>query len=60
MSDTINRQDAIDCVTYDEEYTIECLKTLSSAESEAYKQGWADGQEALRKEIWEDGRGRLN
>lgn len=31
-----------------------------SAESEAYKQGWADGQEALRKEIWEDGRDRLN
>lgn len=30
--DTISRQAAIDCVTYDVEHTIECLKALSSAQ----------------------------
>lgn len=31
-SDTISRQAAIDCVTYDVEHTIECLKALPSAQ----------------------------
>jgi hypothetical protein len=30
-TDTISRQAAIDCVTYDVEHTIECLKALPSA-----------------------------
>lgn len=30
--DLISRQAAIDCVTYDQEYTIECLKGLPSAQ----------------------------
>lgn len=34
--------------------------TLPSAESEAYNLGWKEGREALRKEIWEDGRDRLD
>lgn len=34
MSDIISRQAAIDCVTYDVEHTIECLKALSSAQPE--------------------------
>ena len=32
MKDTIYRDDAIDCVTYDEEYTIERLKELPPVE----------------------------
>ena len=31
MDDLIYRQEAIDCVTYDVEHTIECLKALPSA-----------------------------
>lgn len=27
---------------------------------QAYLQGWEEGREALRKEMWEDGRDRLN
>ena len=33
-SDLISRQAAIDCVTYDVEHTIECLKALPSAQPE--------------------------
>ena len=33
-TDTINRQAAIDCVTYDVEHTIECLKALPPAQPE--------------------------
>ena len=33
--DTISRQAAIECVTYDEEYTIECLKALPSTQLES-------------------------
>lgn len=32
MDDLIYRQEAIDCVTYDVEYTIECLKDLPSVQ----------------------------
>ena len=32
--DTIDRQEAIDCVTYDVEHTIECLKELPPAQPE--------------------------
>ena len=32
MNDSISRQAAIDCVTYDVEHTIECLKALPSAQ----------------------------
>ena len=34
MDDLISRQAAIDCITYDEEYTVECLKALPSARQE--------------------------
>lgn len=37
MSDLIDRQAAIDCVCYDQEYTIECLEKLPSAQSEIVK-----------------------
>lgn len=30
MDDLISRQAALDCVTYDEEYTTECIKALPS------------------------------
>ena len=33
-NDLISRQAAIDCVTYDVEHTIECLKALPSAQPE--------------------------
>lgn len=36
------------------------LNELPSAESEAYNLGWKESREALRKEIWEDGRDRLD
>ena len=39
-TDTISRQAAIDCVTYDVEHTIECLKALSSAQPERKKGQW--------------------
>jgi len=38
--DTISRQAAIDCVTYDVEYTIKCLKDLPGAEPERKKGEW--------------------
>lgn len=34
MDDLISRQAAIDCISYDEEYTFECLKALPSAQPE--------------------------
>lgn len=45
--DTISRQAALDCVAYDVEYTIECIKALPSAQlsdvQEAYNRGKIDG-----------------
>ena len=38
--DTISRQAAIDCVTYDVEHTIECLKALPSAQPEQKTGHW--------------------
>lgn len=40
MDDTISRRAAIDCVTYDVEHTIECLKALSPAQPEHTKGHW--------------------
>ena len=94
MSDTINRQDAIDalkicdanydganchkCPLRDERWdgawqdivtnchetlmrdSAKLLESCEKAESEAYNRGWKEGREALRKEIWEDGRDRLD
>ena len=37
MDDLISRKAAIDCVTYDVEHTIECLKALPSAQPETAK-----------------------
>jgi len=46
-SDAISREAAIDCVTYDEEYTVECLKALPPV-SVAEKVGrWIDGHCSL-------------
>ena len=38
--DAISRQAAIDCVTYDVEHTIECLKALPSAQPERKTDEW--------------------
>jgi len=38
--DAISRKAAIDCVTYDVEHTIECLKALPSAQPERKKGEW--------------------
>lgn len=66
-ADLISRQDAIrESVwlgingNYYEVVSVDDLKKLPSAESEAYNLGWKEGREALRKEIWEDGRDRLD
>ena len=52
MHDLISRQEALDCVTYDEEYTMECIKKLPSAQLERKKGKWngynADNPEWLR------------
>ena len=50
MDDTISRRAAIDCVTYDVEDTIECLKTLPSAQPE---QQWIPTSEKLPDELAE-------
>lgn len=39
-NDLISRQAAIDCVTYDVEHTVECLKALPSAQPERKKGKW--------------------
>lgn len=39
-NDCVSRQAAIDCVCYDQEYTIECLKKLPSAQPEREKGTW--------------------
>lgn len=56
-----------DCKEYDKEHHC-CPRwnrvirtTLEEAQPDkTYEQGWKDGREALRKEIWEDERDRLN
>lgn len=40
MDDLISRQAEIDCVTYDVEHTIECLKALPSAQPKRKKGRW--------------------
>lgn len=71
-SDLISRQDALNCINklyaghtacnmFEALDTVaEYIEELPSAESEAYNRGWEEGREALRKEIWEDGRDRLD
>ena len=56
-----------DCKEYDKEHHCcprwnRVIKTaLADAQPDkTYEQGWKDGREALRKEIWEDERDRLN
>ena len=40
---------------------IELLEEMPSAQpSDDYERGWHDGREALREEMWEDGRDRLD
>lgn len=65
MSDLISREETykILCKEYpllQKDYLKRVIDELPSAESEAYNRGWKDGREALRKEIWEDGRDRLD
>ena len=73
MSDLISRQAAIDalcddycsghhdCKRYPKCENLRAIQKLPSAQSDkTYEQGWKDGREALRKEIWEYGRDRLN
>lgn len=46
---------------FDGDRAKEALEQLPSAQPDkTYEQGWKDGREALRKEIWEDGRDRLD
>jgi len=55
-------------MTYRDEQLLEInkaittrIKALPSAQSDkTYEQGWKDGREALRKEIWEDERDSLD
>ena len=75
MSDLISRQAAIEamrkCQTYRFSATEPRMIMLADAEEvieelpsvqpdKTYEQGWKDGREALRKEMWEDGRDRLD
>ena len=40
---------------------LQAIKDLPSAQPDkTYEQGWKDGRESLRKEMWEDGRDRLD
>ena len=40
---------------------IQVIKNIPSAQPyKTYEQGWKDGREALRKEIWEDERDSLD
>lgn len=40
---------------------IQAMQDLEQAQlDKAYELGWKDGREALRREIWEDGRDRLD
>ena len=40
---------------------IQVIKNLPSAQPyKTYEQGWEDGREALKKEMWEYGRDRLD
>ena len=47
MVDLISRQDALECVSYDVEYTILRLKNLPSAEPERKKGEWIDDGDPL-------------
>lgn len=75
MSDLIGRQDAINAIYHHFPHLTmdECRAVLHEVPSaqpdkdmihlqkeQAYMQGWEDGQKALREEIWEDGRDRLD
>lgn len=51
----LNSTGVIDWYTYN--YAFDFYANLLM---KAYEQGWKDCREALRKEIWEDGRNRLN
>ena len=68
MNDLISRQAAIDLVI-DMEFMNNTAKGIlrdrlrklpSAQQDEIYKHGWKDGQAALREEIWERERDRLN
>lgn len=76
MGDLIDRQAAIEAVDgalldgISEGLAIEILAELPSVQpdndmvhlqkEQAYLQGWEEGREALRKEMWEYGRDRLD
>ena len=69
MSDLISRQAAIEEIkavfewhdTVTMERMVEHFNNLPSAQPDkTYEQGWKDGREALRKEMWEYGRDRLD
>lgn len=70
MDDLISRQDAINVVAGIDKYFVKYIEEIPSAQpdkdmihlqkEQAYIQGWEDGRKALREEIWEDGRDRLD
>ena len=43
-----------------EKAKCEILAVPSAQSDKTYEQGWKEGREALRKEMWEDGRDRLD
>lgn len=46
---------------YKAEDIYRALESVPSAQSsDDYERGWEDGRKALREEIWEDGRDRLD
>lgn len=72
-ADLISRQAVLDIVLLDPGITswqLEMINKLPPAQpdkdmihlqkEQAYMQGWEDGRKALREEIWEDGRDRLD
>ena len=68
--DTISRQDAIDATWKEPSYidplnvlteVRDRIKALPSVQpSDEYDRGWKEGRKALREEMWEDERDRLD
>lgn len=53
MYDLISRRAAIECVSYDVEHTIECLKALPSAQPERKKSDWIPVERELPNDLEE-------
>ena len=63
MADLIDRQEAIRIASgycHPANVVKELAKLPSAQPDKVYEQGWKDGQDALREEIWERERDRLD